>query len=64
MNFMSQEFGQGTEGITCLLTQLLEPHMGRFKCLNNLEIVLLKCLVSAGILSIYLKFSYGMAVGF
>ena len=39
-------------------------YMGRFKCLNNLEIFLLKCLVSAGTHSICLKFSYGMPIGF
>ena len=62
LNFVSQEFGQST--LLLISTQLLEPYMGRFKCLNNLEIFLLKCLVSAGTHSICLKFSYGMPIGF
>lgn len=62
LNFVSQEFGWST--LLLISTQLLEPYMGRFKCLNNLEIFLLKCLVLAGTHSICLKFFYGMPVGF
>lgn len=51
MDFISQEFGQSTEWITFVLSQLLESDMIRFKCLDNLETFLLKCLLSVGTLS-------------
>lgn len=63
LNFKSQEFDKALK-VLLISTQVLEPCMGRFKCLNNLKIFLLKCLVSAGTYSICLKFPYGMPVGF